>query len=52
MAEKEFIPDWLEKYEYEYWEISNPEVHVDKEIEEIVKLIKEKVLKLINEIKL
>lgn len=49
MAEKEFIPDWLQKYEYEYWEIPNPEVHVSQEIQEIVKLIREKVLKLINQ---
>jgi protein-tyrosine-phosphatase len=48
MAEREYIPNWLEKYGYEYWEIPNPEVHVSKEIEEIVKLIREKVIKLIE----
>lgn len=48
MVEREYIPSWLDKYEYEYWEIPNPEVHISKEIEEIVKLIKDKVLKLIE----
>lgn len=48
MAEREFIPDWLEKYEYEYWKIENPEVYFSEEIERIVKLIKDKVLKLIE----
>jgi len=48
MAEREYIPDWLEKYEYEYWEIENPEVYFSEEIERIVKLIKEKVLRLIE----
>jgi len=48
MAEREFIPDWLKNYEYEYWDIPNPEVHVSEEVEEIIKLIREKVLKLIQ----
>ncbi|HAQ02736.1 TPA: hypothetical protein DEP30_03185 [Candidatus Nomurabacteria bacterium] len=48
MAEREFIPDWLKNYEYEYWDIPNPEVHVSEEVEEIIKLIREKVLKLIK----
>jgi protein-tyrosine-phosphatase len=48
MAEKEFIPSWLDKYKYEYWEnIPNPEVHTVEIIEDAVKLIREKVLKLI-----
>jgi len=49
MAEKEFIPEWLNKYEYEYWEgIPNPEVHTVEVIRGIGKLIREKVLKLIG----
>jgi len=48
MAEREFIPDWLEKYKYEYWEIPNPEVHESNEIEGIVKLVREKVIRLID----
>ena len=48
MLEKEFIPEWLNNYKYEYWEIPNPEVHTSKIIEEIIKLIREKVLKLIE----
>lgn len=51
MAEKEFIPEWLGKYKYEYWEIANPEVHVEKEIGEIVSTIREKVLELIKKLR-
>ena len=49
MVEKEYIPEWLKKYEFEYWEIPNPEVHTIPVIEEIVELVKGKVEKLINE---
>jgi len=48
MAEKEYIPEWLKKYNYEYWEVPNPEVHVTEEISDIIKLIKEKVIKLMS----
>lgn len=48
MIEKEFIPEWLKNYQYESWEIPNPEVHTSKIIENIIKLIKEKVLELIE----
>ena len=48
MAEREFIPEWLEKYQYEYWEVQNPEVHTLKFVEDNVKLIREKVLTLIG----
>jgi protein-tyrosine-phosphatase len=49
MAEKEFIPNWLEKYEYEYWEnIPNPEAHTVLFMEGAIKLIRGKVLELIN----
>jgi protein-tyrosine-phosphatase len=47
MAEKEFLPDWLSKYKYEYWEVPNPEVHTAEDIKEITKMIRKKVLKLI-----
>lgn len=47
MLEKEFIPIWLKKYKYEYWEISNPEIHTSAIINNIIKIIKGKVLKLI-----
>ena len=49
MAEKEFIPDWLNMYKYEYWEnIPNPEVHTVPIIEDTVKLLRKKVLELIK----
>jgi protein-tyrosine-phosphatase len=47
-TEKEFIPDWLGKYEYEYWEVPNPEVHTIENIGEIIQIIKNNVLKLIK----
>ena len=47
MTEREFIPDWLNKYDYEYWEVENPEVHTIAIIEPIVQLLKENVLKLL-----
>jgi len=49
MAEKEFIPEWLNKYKYEYWEnIPNPESHTVEFIEDTVKLIRRKVVELIK----
>ena len=49
MAEKEFIPDWLNKYKYEYWEnIPNPETHTVEFMKDAVKLIREKVVELIK----
>ena len=48
MAEREFIPEWFHKYEYEYWDIPNPEVHTIEIVEDVIKIIREKVLKLIN----
>lgn len=50
MAEREYIPEWLHKYDYEYWDgVSNPEVHTNDVIENILKIIREKVLELINQ---
>ena len=47
MLEKEYIPEWLGKYECEYWEIPNPEVHTSEIINTIIELIKGRILKLI-----
>jgi len=47
MSGKEYIPDWLEKYQYEYWEIINPNYFGSKIAVDIIESIKEKVLKLI-----
>ena len=48
MAEREFIPDWLNKYKYEYWEnIPNPESHTAEFMDGAVKLIRKKVLKML-----
>lgn len=51
MAEREYVPDWLNKFQYEHWEIPNPEYVDGKVAKEIVDLIKIKVLKLIDKIK-
>ena len=49
MAEREFIPDWLNKYKYEYWEnIPNPESHTAEFMDGAVKLIRKKVLKMLS----
>jgi protein-tyrosine-phosphatase len=47
MAEKEYLPKYLEKYKYEYWEIPNPEIYDDQILENIVFLIKQKVSEMI-----
>jgi protein-tyrosine-phosphatase len=49
MTEREFIPEWLNKFNYEYWEgVPNPK-SIDEELAEIIiELIKGKVLKLIE----
>ncbi len=47
MTEKEDIPEWLQDYDYEYWEIPNPDP-VTKEIaEEEFLLLKHKITRLI-----
>ena len=49
MAEREFIPDWLNKYDYEYWEnIPNPDSHTVEFMISAVKLIREKVLEMLS----
>ena len=47
MAEKDFIPDWLNEYKYEYWEIPNPSNVTAKITEDVIALLKEKILKII-----
>ncbi|MEI7765568.1 MAG: low molecular weight phosphatase family protein [bacterium] len=48
MAEKEYLPSYLSKYKYDYWEIPNPDFVTEKIAEDVISLIKEKVLELIN----
>jgi hypothetical protein len=48
MAEKEYLPSWLGKYKYEYWEIPNPDVYTSNIVEDIILLIRGKVEKLIQ----
>ena len=49
MVEKEFIPDWLNKYDYEYWEnIPNPDSYTVEFMIVAVKLIREKVFKMLE----
>jgi len=46
MTEKEDIPKWLQKYEYEYWEIPNPDPVTREVAEREFTLLKAKILKL------
>ena len=49
MAEREYIPEWLNNYKYEYWEgVPNDEFPTNEMILDVIKLIREKVLELIN----
>jgi len=49
MAERDFIPEWLNKFNYEYWEgIGNPDSLDKKTAENIIELIRIKVLKLLE----
>lgn len=48
MADKEYIPLWLNNYKYEYWEIINPDYFGNEIAKDLIKSIKEKVLKLIG----
>lgn len=50
MSEKEFIPEWLKHYEYEYWDIENPEILTQQKIESVYQLLKQKVTHLISEL--
>lgn len=51
MADKEYIPDWLNNYKYEYWEILNPDYFGIEIARDIIEDIKEKVLKLIKNLR-
>lgn len=43
MAEKEYIPEWLKSYEYEYWDVPQPNPPVvDISVQEVINLIKTK----------
>jgi len=44
MTEKEFIPEWLKKYNYEYWEIPNPDIVTIEVTEREFILLKDKIL--------
>jgi protein-tyrosine-phosphatase len=48
MTYKEYIPEWLKKYEYEYWEVPDPEIITCEIANDIIKILKEKVTKLIS----
>ena len=47
MTEKEDIPEWLQKYNYEYWGIPNPDEVTRNVAEEIFVLLKSKISQLI-----
>lgn len=46
MTEKKDIPDWLKKYNYEYWEIPNPDPATKEVAEELFLLLKNKIEKI------
>ncbi len=49
MAEEEFIPDWLRKYNYEKWEVKDYDIFMTPEItKKDVQIIKSKVENLLN----
>ena len=48
MADKEYIPSWLNNYKYEYWKIINPDYFGSKTAKDIIESIREKVLTLIG----
>lgn len=43
MSEKEYIPTWLHFYPYEHWNIPNPDIISDEDIENVIKLLSEKI---------
>lgn len=43
MSEKEYIPTWLHFYAYEYWDVSNPDIISDEDIENVIKSLSEKI---------
>lgn len=43
MTEKEDIPEWLNEYKYEYWEIPNPDPVTKKIAEDLYILLKNKI---------
>jgi len=47
MTEKEDIPEWLHKYDYDYWKIPNPEIVTDEVAEQEFYLLKDKIDNLI-----
>jgi protein-tyrosine-phosphatase len=47
MTEREDIPEWLQKFEYEYWEVPNPDPVTREVAEAEFILIKTKVAELL-----
>ncbi len=48
MTEKEDIPEWLNGYNYEYWEVPNPAPVTKDVAEDLYVLLKNKILELNN----
>ena len=48
MADKEYIPPWLNNYKFEYWEIINPDYFGSKIAKDVIESIREKVLKMLE----
>jgi protein-tyrosine-phosphatase len=43
MSEKEYIPEWLDNYEWEYWEIPNPNFITKDLADEIIEMLANKI---------
>ncbi len=39
MSEKEFIPEWLNTYQWEYWEVPNPDSITQEILEGVIALL-------------
>ncbi len=50
MSEPEFIPHWLNSYQWEYWEIPNPDFITAEIVDEVMDLLDKKITVLKNEI--
>ena len=48
MADKEYIPLWLNNYKYEYWEIINPDYFGSKIAKDVIESIRKKVLEMLE----
>lgn len=43
MSEREYIPQWLNNYRWEYWQIPNPDIITPDITDEVMGLLDEKI---------